>query len=157
MAQMTHIKTTLRRELDALLNGAPDLAGFALRTDDNVCSLFHVVLTDDHDDDDDIVFGVYDWPDVLADRGFEETNFLLGEQLDALDDDEARDREAEVFGLFVEALADAKGRHSCLSDAFLEVSSTDPSDEMELHQEQAIARLNPEDVSLAWEAWTAQW
>ena len=147
----------IRERLVAAIQGAvrtlretnSDLCGFALCTDDDVRTLYHVACTrewvrEKEKDYPDIGFLCVEWTLTADNAAFDAISREFDRLADEPDSDprdwsEARDRR---FELLVLALADCRSKGTFSSDVFVCAASTDPSDHLEKLTMKAVDALN---------------
>ncbi len=124
------------RELDSKY-GLNNLHGFALGTDDDVRTLYHVVCTHQWVDEQTIeqdykgiAYIFVEWTQVGDDHLFLSVAKLLNQEADKESLDWAGDRDKR-FAAIGDALAEIRDENIFALDTFLYAGSTDPSDHME--------------------------
>lgn len=129
------------------------LFGFALCTDDDVRTLYHVACTvtwvrKKEPSYPDIGFIYVEWPNAAPDGPFK----TISRQLAALDDDSYSSDESESardrrFSALVQALQDCRNEGIFDQKTLLCVGSTDPSDHLESLAMRAVDTLNSKSLA----------
>ena len=131
--------------------GEDKLFGFALATDDDVMSLYHVVCTrswvqEKSKDYKDIGYISVEWEQSGDDRLFNPVNELLSSHYDKHEEDFFKYRDMRFTSL-VQALKDCRDESIFDEDTLLSVGSTDPSPDLEALEMRAVDLLNKKNVA----------
>lgn len=134
------------------------LVGFALCTDDDVSSLFHVGCTIryvDASEEVDVRFNPNDWQQTgnISPIALDLVSRHFNERPAEPTPDQWRTARDSNFGVLVEGLLRARRDSPPGNSVFLTVCSTDPSNHMEALEEAAILLLNPPDLVRKWWEW----
>ncbi len=124
--------------------GFNNLQGFALGTDDDVRTLYHVACTREWVEaqgDDGIAYIFVEWVESGDENLFLSVSKLLNEEADKECPDwvEGRDKR---FAAITHALAEIREENIFNADTFLYAGSTDPSDYMEELSLRAAKKIN---------------
>ncbi len=140
------------RQLAAACAGQ-HLIGYALCTDDCVCTLFHVACTAElaaAEQAFDIRFAPVEWKLDAVDPGdLEVASHSINRLEHETDEDFARHCD-QAFECLVVALERARDKGLFQDQVFLSVLSTDPSREMQRRWRDSVLRLNVSGVVREW-------
>lgn len=124
------------------------VAGFALVTDDEVCSLSAVLAPAGEPRFDPV-----EWPTWLHDEDLDAASELLARRAELDGQDGYHTQSDRAFACLVDALVAARTRGLFAEDAYLSVLSSDPHPEMEAKEHAAVLRLNSPSTIRAWRQW----
>lgn len=129
------------------------LTGYALCTDDCLCTVFHVALTHETTTVEN-AFAPNEWTFGEGDAHLADAQAAIVASYERHGgDDEFAAHVERCFDSLVEALVRARAAGHFAHDVFLEVLSTDPSPDLRSMSEAASLRLNPPEVVRRWRAW----
>jgi hypothetical protein len=130
------------------------VTGYALATDDDLGTLFHVACTAESESESPLLAGFGDWTREAPSDPFGAVNKVLRRWAHESGDDESEAHEPVVYRGIFEALVAGllQARHDGLfaDDVFLVVGSTDPGPAIERLEHEAVERLNPPPMVRKW-------
>ena len=125
------------------------IVGYALGTDDDLCTVFHVATSAERSRPEH-AFSFNEWPYYDGEEHLEAAQAHIRAAYDAATGHAFAAHVEGSFASLVEALAVARARGVFASDVFLDVGSTDPGPPLDAMEEQACLRLNVGAVRRAW-------
>jgi hypothetical protein len=123
------------------------LVGYALCTDDEVCTLFEVACTAEQDS---VRFSPVEWTLRAAQDDLQAASELLARRAELDGEDDHHTQSDRAFACLVDALAAVRARGLFPDDVYLSVLGTDPHPEMEAKEHASVLRLNSPAVIRAW-------
>lgn len=146
-----------RATVAALAASRPDehLSGYALATDDDLSTLFLSACTREaaaqHAGDAYFLYTFTDWPYGARDA-FSAVGDALSARASAAPDEQFEEHVARSFEALVRGLHAAKTEGLFGDDVFLTVGSTDPGEDLQRLEADAVKRLNSAAVFERWRA-----
>jgi hypothetical protein len=147
------LKHAVRRSVEEL--SPTTLAGYSLRTDDDVGSVFGMAVTEEEvaeANEEDLLFTPSEWPHELHGDLFNEISRALFRRAP-----ERREHVRESFETLVEALSQLRTDGLFAQSVFLSAGSTDPGPYLDALEAGSVRRLNDQSLVDARERFLAKW